>query len=254
MKYYIDISDARNIFVKNWLVEKEEIVLDFNEQSLEKMIEGDILVFAPSKKFNIDDIKTLPKKIKLISGNLTDECKEIVKQKEIDYFNLMEDEIFSVKNANLTAEGVLARILEHSPKSIYENNVLILGGGRIAIALSVLLSKLGVKFSIVSYNNVKFPRYYLYTQKCFYKKTFIDEIKDYDVIVNTIPTILFEEKDLNKIAKDTIFLETASVNCLSEEKLNHFQYIKCPALPTKYCIQTAGRYMYEAIKGENKYD
>lgn len=254
MNYLIDISDARNEYVKKRLINDGEKVLDFDEANLDRIKQGDNLIFAPAKKFDKNFLTNLPNNIKLICGTLTDEQREIIKGKNIDYQNLMEDEIFTVKNANLTAEGVLAKILELSPKSIYENNVLILGGGRIAIALSVLLSKIGVKFAIVSFNNIKFPRYYLYTNKCFYKKQYLNEIQKYDVIVNTIPSKIFEHDEILKIKENTLFLETASINCLDKDKAMHFNYVNCPALPSKYCLQTAGEYMYEAIKGENKYD
>ena len=254
MKYLIDISDARNMILKQLLIKDGEQVLDFNEDNLKNLNSGDSLIFSPAKKFDKEFLESLPNNIKLICGNLTDESKQIISEKQIFHQNLMEDEIFSVKNANLTAEGIIAKILELSPKSIYENNVLILGGGRIAIALSVLLAKLGVKFSIVSFNNIKFPRYYLYTNICFYKKQYLNEIQNYDVIVNTIPAKIFEDEEIKKIKEDTLFLETASLNCLDENKANHFVYLKCPALPSKYCLVSAGRLMYEAIKGENIYD
>lgn len=69
----------------------------------------------------------------------------------------MNDEIFTTKNANITAEGVLALILEHSPKSIFENNVLIIGAGRIAKAMAIILGRLGVNYAVVRFNKDKFP-------------------------------------------------------------------------------------------------
>ena len=254
MRYVIDTTDKRNVYVKNYLIKTGEQVFELKDIKLEELKENDILVFAPSKKFEITFMESLPNKIKLICGNLDETLKQVILKKQIDYQNLMEDEIFAVKNASLTAEGVLAKILELSPKSIYDNNILILGGGRIAVALAILFNKLGVKFAITSFNNIKFPRYYLYTPTCYYKQEYLKHMKNYDIIVNTIPAKILNDEDLTKISTNTLFLETASVKCLNEEKVKHFKYVNCPALPTVYCFETAGRLMYQAIKGENYYD
>lgn len=257
MKYYIDILDKRNLYLKNKLQGLGRNVEDFNLDKLQNMERGDYLIFSPAKKFDIDFLKTLPKNICFVSGNISNDAKLILKEKNINHINLMEDEVFTVKNANLTCEGVLAIILEKSERSIYENNVLIIGGGRIAKFMALLLSKIGVNFSIVSYNEVKFPSYYMFTNSCYYRKSFMKDLSKFDVIINTIPNQVFDEFEMQKIAPKTIFIETASVCCLDKEKVQNFEYVLAPALPTKFAPITASEYMFESIeymnnfKGEN---
>ena len=130
---------------------------------------------------------------------------------------------------------------------MFENNVLILGGGRIARALAVLFGKLGIKFAIVSYNEVKFPTYYIYTDKCYFKDSFKHDLKEYDIIVNTIPDLFFNEELVSMVEKDTLFIETASVKCLDESLVKNFEYVLAPALPQRFSHETAGKLVLERI-------
>jgi len=253
VKYYIDVLDKRNLYLKNKLENLGKIVEDFNINNVKNMKSGDCLIFSPAKKFELDFLNLLPENIFFVAGNISDNAKLILKNKGIKYINLMEDEVFTVKNANLTCEGVLALMLEKSERSIYDSNVLILGGGRIAKYMALMLSKLGVKFSIVSFNEIKFPSYFMFTNSCYYKKSFMKDLCNFDIIINTIPSIIFEENEMEKIAPKTIFIETASVNCLNKEKATHFDYILAPSLPTKYAPITASEYMFDAIENKNDY-
>ena len=132
-----------------------------------------------------------------------------------------------------------------------ENNVLILGAGRIAKGMAILLSKLGVKYSIASFNKQKYPQNFLYSQHNYFGYDFVRDLREYDVIVNTIPAEILDENAINRIGDGTIFIETASVNCLNSEKVKNFQYIVAPGLPQKYSCQTAGKLMLDCILGRN---
>lgn len=255
MKYFVDKTDNRNILLSNLFRDRQkQDVFLFGENDLEKIEEGDCIIFSPAKKFVDGYFLKFPNNIKIVCGNLSDVNIKILQDKNIEYHNLMLDEIFAIKNANLTAEGVLAIMLKESPRSMYKNNILILGGGRIALALSVVFSKLNLKFSIVSYNNVKFPKYYLIADKCFYKESYFDNLSDYDVVINTIPNTIIPDNMLDKFQNKCLFIETASVECLNKELVKNFTYFNAPALPSKFSVETAAELMYESIMGENKYE
>lgn len=252
MTFFIDKTDNRNVLLAQKLIKQNKNIEWFSDIS--KIQPLDCLIFSPAKKFENEFLLNLPDRIKLVCGALSSEQIKIINDKNIVYKNLMNDEIFAIKNANLTAEGVLAIILEKSPKSIKNNKILILGGGRIAIALAVLFNKLNIDFAITSFNKDKFPKYYLYTDKCYYKNSYLEHLKEYDVIVNTIPAKIIDDEMLTLFETDCLFIETASIECLNKEKVTTFNYVKAPALPSRYCVETASDYMYEALIGENEYE
>lgn len=254
MKYFVDTVDKRNQVLKELLIKNGNVVHDFDFRKVATIKRGDTIVFSPAKKFTKEEIEKLPKGINLVCGNLCEEYLKILKNKKIKVKNLMADEIFTVKNANLTAEGVLAIILEKTDVSIFECNILILGGGRIARAMASILNSLGVRYAIVSYNPIKFPSYYTISKKCYYRNGFLRDIEKYNVIINTIPAKIIDDAIVEKIAPKTVFIETASVKCLDDTKKLKFDYLFSPALPQKYSAFSAGKLVYESIMGENDYD
>ncbi len=248
--YYIDLSDKRCEVVKG-LLQRKYNVGEYDWKT--KGENGDCYVFSPAKKLTDKEILSLPDEITLYSGKIEDRFIDILKQKRIKHCNFMTDEVFAIKNAMLTAEGVLPLIIENTPRSIYQNNLLILGGGRIALSLAVLFGKLGLNFSVANFNPIKFPSTNIYTKNTYFKYSFLKDIKNFDVIINTIPATIITDNVANKINRDTLFIETASVNCLDKSMATHFKYLLAPALPSKFSIESAGKLMYESIMGENKY-
>jgi len=250
LTYYIDTIDKRNQVLFDLLKAEKKEVEVFNLQ-LNNYKKNDVLVFAPSLKFDENFLNKLPNDITLYAGSFSPILKTIAREKNITYHNIMSDEVFTIKNANLTCEGILALMIEHSPYSLYENNVLILGNGRIAKGMSMLLDKLGVKFSIASFTKENFAQNFLYSKSNYFAYDFVRDLDKFDIIINTIPAQIIDQKVIDHILPDTIFIETASVNCLDINQVNKFKYILAPALPQKYCHKTAGKLMLDCIMERN---
>ena len=250
MTYYIDLSDKRNIYLKQFLEKKGKIVISFNEMKTNQTFEnGDAFIFSPAKKIDAEFASKFPSGIIIYCGNLSQDVQKILMQKKIKHVNLLENEIFAIKNAELTAEGVLSLIIENSEKSLQDNKILILGAGRVAKACANILKSLNLKFAIASYNKEKFPQNNFFSKKNYLGNAFIKDLGKFDVIINTIPAKVFNDTTLDKIAPNAVFIETASVPCLDETKAKHFNYIKAPGLPQKYCASSAGKLMMKNILG-----
>lgn len=249
MKFFIDESDERNR-IAGGLFEKEGFEVEKFERIESVALNagaGDLVLFSPAKKFDDEEIDKLPFGIKIISGNIAERHLEILKQKQIEHTNLLENEKFAIKNANLTAEGVLAIILEKSKKSMFESKYMILGGGRIAKALAILFSKLNLGFSIVTFNPKKYPEYFLYTNEVYFQNEYVKNLSQYDILINTIPTRFVDEESMKHIKNGALMIETASVDCLDKGKVENFDYIPAPALPKKYSPESAGRVVFETV-------
>jgi len=247
LTYYIDINDKRNKVVFRLLQQNNKNVKSFDNNNI-KAREGDVIIFAPNKKWERDEIEKFPNDVIIFAGKINTEFLELFDKKHIDYNNILDDETFAIKNANLTCEGVLSILISESPKSIYENKILILGAGRIAKGMCILLSKLGVDYAIASFNQDKFPQNYLYATKSFLGYDFLPYLRNYDIVINTIPAKIFDEKKLEFFADDSLYIETASVDGLEREKAQSFRFIPAPALPQKFSCETAGKLVYENVE------
>ena len=152
-------------------------------------------------------------------------------------------------NAKLTAEGVLALIISNSEKSVFENNILILGSGRVGKAINMLLNKLNLNITIATFHEEKITETLLMNSKVVYFYSPDFSLEQYDIIINTVPLQILDDNLLKQVQSDAAILEIASVNCLNKEKLNEyaFKYILAPGLPMVYCPKAAADIMFKSI-------
>ena len=251
MKIFLDYSDKRTKYLKTKLKKYEihEAICD----NYIKANGDDFFIFPPNKKWSEEELMKLPINITLFCGKVDNLLLKILTEKNIKYINFLNDEKFAIENAKLTAEGILSLIIENSPRSLFENNILLLGGGRITKALASLLQKLNVKFSIASFQESNFFESHYFCSHSYFADEFLKDIKNFDVIVNTRPFEFLQESQIKKIKKNTLFIETASINCLDETKAKNFSYLKAPALPQRFCFESASKLLLEKILGEIKW-
>lgn len=254
MNFLIDLNDRRLLFVDKELKSLGFKTLLFSQDNFKKLAKGDFIVLSPAYKWNLEMAQKLPNEINIVCGATPQEVKDIFYNKGIKYYNLMENEDFVLKNATLTAEGALADLIFYTKTSIFESNVLILGSGRCAKAMAYLLYKLGVKFDLSMRDEYKLKQSQLLCNKAVPWLQFKASLKDYDAVINTIPVKLFEEGDLPKFKEGSVVLELASKQCLQDLKIEKFNYVLCPALPSKYTPQSAGKlifdYVQQLLKGD----
>lgn len=255
MNFYLDFNDKRLPYVYEMLKNKKINAFKFDFENTLNISKGDVVVLSPAFKWNEELANKLPSNIYIVCGKVSEEILNIFNNKKITYFNLMSDEDFVLKNAILTAEGMLADLILNTEKSIFEANILILGGGRVAKAVGVLFNKLGLKCDFSMRNNFKLLEAQLVCNNIVEWGNFKSNLKNYDVIINTIPDKIFEKEDLSKFKNDSVLFELASVKCLQDEAVN-IKYVLCPALPSKYTPQAAGKLIFDYIlnnfKGEKQ--
>lgn len=248
LKYFIELKDKRNNYVymalKGQAYDVEEFVFEKSVLSF-----GDTVIFSPARKLSVDEANSFLEKICVIGGNFSSEIKDLLKEKNIKYINLLEDNSFVVKNANLTAEGVLALIIKETELSIFKNKILIIGTGKVGTSIAVLLKQLNLDFTFITFHTDKISHSNFFTDKVYLNSELFEIIENYDVIINTAPDKVILDKMLEKINENAVVLEIASINCLDKNLANNykFRYILAPALPQVFSAKSAGDVMLESI-------
>lgn len=248
MKYFIDTTDRRNEFVYKILMQKQKPVFVYLE-NINKVQKGDIIVFSPAKKFTVEEVSFLPKEITIYCGNTAENIISIFNKKNIKVINILKDEVFAIENAKLTSQGLLAIILFSIEKSYLDTKILFLGGGRITKASTEILKRVGFKVDVSSNSITEYYNALYYADNAFYKDDFLENISCYDIIINTRPAKLDNNKIIENISKNCIFIETASLHCLDSEKKYNFTYLLAPALPQRFTPYSAGKLIADKIIG-----
>lgn len=233
-KYFLDLSDKRLREVKVMLEERNERVFDF-EASLREIRSTDVCVVSPAYKWKREILGALEEGTAVFGGAVPQELSG--EKERLKYINFMEDESFVVKNALMTAEAFLAEIILHTDASLFEQKIVVLGSGRVAKAVWQVLRDLHIRFDCAMRNEKERFLSEMVAENSLDIRGIEPLLKDYDVVVNTIPFQLFENDDDFKAG--AVVFELASRNCLKEA--SQVKYILCPSLPAKHMPKSAGK-------------
>lgn len=247
MSIYLECNDKRNQYLYHKLQTKNQQPKEWNVNVVCKS--GDVVVFSPARKLTEEDVAGFASGTTVFGGNQTEQVLQLLQQKMVRYENYLLNEPFVVKNAMLTAEGVLPLLVGATPKSLYENNILVVGTGRVGKAILHLLQKLQLRFSVLTFHEEKVAECQYFTQNILLPRTLKDQLNQFDIVINTAQTLVFDETLLNQMQPQTVVLEIASTNCLNSDLASKkgISYVLAPALPSKVAHETAAELMWNFI-------
>ena len=171
-------------------------------------------------------------------GNMHQELKEELYRKHNQVIDFMQKEEFAILNAIPTAEATIEIILKNTKKILQNGNCLILGFGRIGKVLGYKLKGLSAKVTCMITTEVEKAWAIAYGYETISIENLqknCTKLKQYDIIINTIPKIILKE-ELKEIKKETLVIDLASKpygidrKIAEQEKLN---FIEALGLPRK---------------------
>lgn len=202
------------------------------------------------KRIKLEELNFLLENKIFIAGGIPVEFYE---NKTIENIDLLKIEKLTILNAIPTVEGVIKIAIEETETTIHESNILVTGYGRIGKILCDKLSGLGSNIYCAA--REKENRAWI-RQKGHIPVKY-DEIENYaqdiDIIINTVPSIIIEEKVLKKIKKECVIIDIASAPGGVDKniaKMYKIKVIRALGLPGKIAPKTSAKYIKEVIKEE----
>ena len=140
--------------------------------------------------------------------------------------------------------------MEEMPITLHSSNVLILGFGRIGKILAKMVHGLGAKV----YVEARKCEGIAWIESYGYNSIHINDIYDYlnrfDLIFNTIPHIVLDTRELEKIRKDCLLIDLASkpggINFQKAKELGR-KSIWALSLPGKVAPVTAAKFIKSTV-------
>lgn len=183
-----------------------------------------------------------------------DYLKEMASEEELHEFRFLDlrsDEEFGAENAALTAEGILKIIIEELPISLNNTHAAITGCGRVGSCTAELLQKTGCKITVFDINKSASDKFTVYGLGDF------DTLaKDFDCVVNTVPSLILTEDRLKQLQSECVLIETASAPYGIDFKaadLIGLKTIVAGGLPGKVSPKTAAQLILRAIRRESEH-
>lgn len=153
---------------------------------------------------------SLPKGVLVILGRADAAFKSLAKKYNITYYDILEEEPFSVLNAIPTAEGAIQLAMERSDITLHGSNVLILGYGRIGRSLARMLKGIGANVTVEARSNSDLAWIYESGYKGIHLRELDTVLDSQNFIFNTIPSLIINRARLKQIRPSCIIIDLAT--------------------------------------------
>lgn len=206
----------------------------------------------PLFKIKLCDVVYLLSKGQIVIGGVMQkEYRNTFKEKGVRYYDITKIGFFMECNALLTAQGALRMLLNTAESSLTGKKILVTGFGKVSDALSVMLSNLNCDVFIVARNKEQLIKAQLKGFKAMGLSELGSVIESSNYIFNTVPAVIFSEKDIGNIKPDAVYFELASKPYGADkthfEKLNK-NYLLASGLPGKYVPESAAELIAHTVE------
>lgn len=186
----------------------------------------------------------------LIAGGITPEVYEMANDEYIEIIDIMKREELAVLNTIATAEGTIQVAIENTNKIIHGSEILILGFGRIGKVLARKLAGLSAKVTCAARKDEDLAWIQAYGHKATNINSLGENLKLYDIIINTVPHIILNEERLKYIKKDCLLIDLASNPGGIDKKAvkdNKLKFVWALSLPGKVAPITTAEFIKDTI-------
>lgn len=239
-------SSQKSINLREEIAQKDAVILPLPLTKDDKTIYSTIPI-----KENIDDIISFIKPDQPVFGGMISKGTESkMRRKNIEVYDYFKREEVTVMNTVPTVQGILKTIIENIDYTIFSSNCAVFGYGRVSKITADTLASLGANVTVCArkYGDIAL------SQTKGYKGCFIEEFyktaNTFDIIINTVPSVVINKKILNNLRKNCLIIDVASapfgVDFSAAYELG-IKAVQCPSLPGKVAPKTAGKIIADGI-------
>lgn len=157
-----------------------------------------------------DVIDILPQGV-LACGGLVDEAiTDYAGHRGIKLLDYLDREEMAVSNAVAAAEGALGLIMQEMPITVWGCRVLVVGFGRLGKMLAHRLRGMGAMVSVSARNYGDIAWIEAYGYRALRTESLEGELGKFDVVVNTVPSLVLGQERLRELKPDVFCLDLAS--------------------------------------------
>lgn len=179
---------------------------------------------------------------KLYGGCLTETMITYFKDHSISYTDFMEQDEITLFNTIATAEGSIAEAISESSFNLHGSSCLVLGFGRCARTLAEKLKGLCSKVDVAARSSVALAAANASSFGTLSIKELKTTIDRYDIVFNTIPSLVLTKDILSHTKPEVVIIDIASspggVDFEAAKELGRFAKLSL-GLPGKYAPKSS---------------
>lgn len=198
----------------------------------------------------IEELTSVLENKTLIAGNIKVYVYDELKNKNVKIIDILNKEEFAILNSISTAEGAIQVAMEKTEFILTGSNCLILGFGRIGKVLAKMLNGIGANVWCEARREQDLAWIKAYGYKGIHLDKLNENLEKFDIIFNTIPSIILNDTNLKYIKNNALIVELASApGGVDKDVLNNYNinYELALALPGKVAPKTSAKFIKDII-------
>jgi dipicolinate synthase subunit A len=208
-------------------------------------------IFSNELVFLTEEILSkTPEYCTIYSGISNAYLDEITKNTNKKLVLLFSRDDVAIYNSIPTVEGTLMMAIQHTDFTIHGSNVAILGLGRCGMSLARAFHALGAKVRVGARKTEHLARITEMGVTPFLLNDLVNEVKDTDILINTIPLLIVSASVISKMPAHTLIIDIASKPGGTDFRYAEKRGIKAllaPSLPGIVAPKTAGQILADVL-------
>lgn len=161
-------------------------------------------------KIMIEDLMKVNKNKIFISGSIKDNLKKQLDEKYLEVIDIMKRDDLAILNTIATAEGTIEIAIKNTDKILQGSRVLILGFGRVGKIVANKFSKMSALVTCAARKVSDLAWIKAYGYNSLNINDMLYDLKEFDIIINTVPQTILKEKELKHIDAEALLIDLAS--------------------------------------------
>lgn len=204
-----------------------------------------------SMQISIEELVNSINGKKLIAGAIKSNVYNMINDKNIEIIDIMNCEEMAILNTIATAEGTIEIAMANTQQIIQRSEILILGFGRVGKVLAQKFSALLANVTCAVRKPEDMAWIYTYGYRYIDINQMGDNLKKYQVIINTVPYEILTEEKIQYIDTDCLVIDLASrPGGVNGDAINKrgIKFIWALALPGKVAAVTTAKFIKSLVE------
>lgn len=213
--------------------------------------DGRYIHTSTDSRITVDEIISHLKEQNIVfAGMISNATQAKIANKAGNVFDYFKREEVTVRNTIPTVQGILKVIIDNIDFTINSSKCAVFGYGKSASLTADILASIGADITVCARKYSDLAKAETKRFKSCLIKDFITIADEFEIIINTVPSVIITKEVLEKINKKCLIVDVASapygVDFAAADKLG-VKAILCPSLPGKVAPVTAGRIIADGI-------
>jgi dipicolinate synthase subunit A len=226
----------------------DSIILPVPGTNLEGHVET---IFSNEKVVLIEEmLMKTPAHCTIYSGISNAYLTGITKKANRRLVQLFERDDVAIYNSIPTVEGTIMMAIQHTDFTIHGSKVAVLGLGRVGMSVARTFQALGAKVKVGARKSEHLARITEMSLEPFHLNKLEAEVKDVDILINTIPMMIVNATVISKMPVHTLIIDLASKPGGTDFRYAEKRGIKAllaPGLPGIVAPRTAGQILANVL-------